>query len=220
MSEFESEPIRGLPGRLPPGERIIWQGAPSFRGLALGAFRIREVAAYFAVLGAAKAFGVVAAGGPWSDAALEFVGMAAPASLAIGLLAGLSLLCQRTTVYTITNRRLVLRFGMALTKAVNLPFTVVESATMKVDRAGVGDIALGLKPDAKVGYVALWPHVRPWKLARPQPSLRGLSDAAQVAAVLAATLAEAKGAAPAPAMTSPDRIPVQAPTPIGVTQPA
>ena len=219
MSEFESEPIRGLPGRLPPGERIIWQGAPTFRGLALGAFRIREVAAYFAILGAAKAIGVGAAGGPWSDAALEFVGMAAPASLAIGVLSALALLCHRTTVYTITNRRLVLRFGMALTKAVNLPFTVVDSATMKVDRAGSGDIALGLKPDARVGYVALWPHVRPWRLARPQPSLRGLSDASQVAALLATALAEANGAA-APAMTPPDRTPAQSPAPIGVTQPA
>jgi hypothetical protein len=219
VSEFENEPIRGLPGQLPPGERIIWQGAPSFRGLALGAFRIREVAVYFAVLGAAKAVDVIATGGPWSNAVLEFVGMAAPATLAIAVLSALALLCQRTTVYTITNRRLVLRFGMALTKAVNLPFVVVESATMKVDSAGCGDIALGLKPDAKVGYVALWPHVRPWRLARPQPSLRGLNDASRVASLLAVALAEANGM-PAPAAPQPDRTPTQAPAPIGVTQPA
>ena len=52
MIEHEYEPIRGLPGQLPPGETITWQGAPEWRALARRAFGTRIVAGYFAVLAA------------------------------------------------------------------------------------------------------------------------------------------------------------------------
>ena len=50
MTEYENEPIPGLPGRLPPGERILWQGSPEWRALARTAFHTRLVAGYFAAL--------------------------------------------------------------------------------------------------------------------------------------------------------------------------
>ncbi len=40
----------GLPGQLPPGETILWQGAPHWRALARDAFHVRGVAVYFALL--------------------------------------------------------------------------------------------------------------------------------------------------------------------------
>ena len=45
MSEYEIEPIPGLPGRLPPGETILWQGAPDWRVLARTALPHALVAA-------------------------------------------------------------------------------------------------------------------------------------------------------------------------------
>ena len=47
MSEHDFEPIRGLPGPLPEGETILWQGAPDWRVLAVQAFHVRAVAIYF-----------------------------------------------------------------------------------------------------------------------------------------------------------------------------
>ena len=46
--EFEAAP--GLPERLPAGERILWQGAPDWRALALHAFHVRKLAIYFAAM--------------------------------------------------------------------------------------------------------------------------------------------------------------------------
>ena len=37
----------------------------------------------------------------------------------------------------------------------------------------------------------MWPHVRPWHLANPQPMLRGVADAQKVAAILARALIDA-----------------------------
>lgn len=190
MKEFEHEPIHGLPERLPEGERILWQGAPSFRGLALGAFRIREVGAYFAIIGVGKGAFVAMAGGGAAAALLELAGMIVPALLTLGVLAGLAALSARSTVYTVTNRRVVFRFGMALEKAVNVPFTVVSSASVKADRVGCGDIALALNAKTRVSYVAFWPHVRPFRFGRAEPSLRGLADVQTAAGILATALVE------------------------------
>ena len=65
MTEYENEPIRGLPGLLPAGEEILWQGAPAWQSLARSAFRTRLVAGYFLLLAAwALASAIVTDSGP------------------------------------------------------------------------------------------------------------------------------------------------------------
>ena len=48
--EHEFEAAHGLPEPLPPGEHILWQGAPDFRSLARNAFHVRAIGAYFGVM--------------------------------------------------------------------------------------------------------------------------------------------------------------------------
>lgn len=171
MTEYEIEPTPGLPGRLPPGERILWQGAPEWRALAVSAFRTRWVAGYFAVLAlVAGMVGTVAGVG-----VTMALGVAA-----VGLLHLLAWGSARTTLYTLTNRRIVLRVGMAVPKCVNLPLRRIASVDLAVRGAG-GDVALTLVGAPKLGYLALWPHARPLRITRPQPMLRALPDAATVA---------------------------------------
>ena len=50
LNEYETEPVRGLPERLPAGETILWQGAPRWGALARRAFHVRKIALYFAIL--------------------------------------------------------------------------------------------------------------------------------------------------------------------------
>ena len=68
ISEYGNEPIPGLPAMLPPGEEILWQGAPDWKRLMLSAFHVRGVAGYF---GALALFGVVQ--GAWLGAAITVV---------------------------------------------------------------------------------------------------------------------------------------------------
>ena len=51
MTEHDFEPVHGLPAHLPQGERLLWQGAPSWRSLAIRAFHVRKVAIYFGLFG-------------------------------------------------------------------------------------------------------------------------------------------------------------------------
>jgi hypothetical protein len=66
---------------------------------------------------------------------------------------------------------------------------MIEAAGLSTSPDGSGDIALALRPDRKIAYLVLWPHARPWKLAKAEPALRGIADAAAVARVLGRALA-------------------------------
>jgi hypothetical protein len=179
VSEYDHEPIPGLPEDLPQGENILWQGSPDWRGMARGAFHIRGVAFYFAAL---LVWALVS--GSWLGIGLTVAGSAA----GLGLIVALAWLSARTTIYTITNKRVVFRFGMALQKCVNVPLTAIGEAGLSVDGAGRGDIPLQLSGAHRLGYLQFWPHARAWKLAKPEPMLRAVPDAAQVAELLGQAL--------------------------------
>ena len=197
--DFDQEPIRGLPQMLPPGERILWQGAPAVRALARDALKIRWVAGYFLALFLWK--GV--AGLAQADAAASFG--AAAFFLVLGA-AACALFwavawCQaKATVYTLTDARVVMRIGAALTLTLQVPFSRIAAADLDLRGDGTGSIALRTSEGPKIGYSMLWPHARPWRFAPAQPSLRCVPDAARVARMLAeAAQGRAVAAVPAAA---------------------
>ena len=185
MSEHEFEPVRGLPADLPAGETMLWQGSPSWTRLACQAFHVRAVAGYLGLMLAWRAAGAIAAGVAPAKAVAASLSVAPLAAAAVGLLMLMAWLTARSTVYTITSRRVVMRFGAALTKAINLPFTIVESGALNAFADGSGDVALTLKAPNKLAFLQMWPHVRPWRVAAPQPTLRAVPQAAAVSRILA-----------------------------------
>lgn len=179
MTEYDSEPIPGLPGRLPPGERILWQGSPDRRALARTAFHTRGIAGYFVVLTAVAAVLAPTTGG--------YSGVVMTATLGatgVALLHLLAWASARTTIYTLTDRRIVLRIGIAVPKCINLPLASIASVDLATRPDGTGDLPLTLLGAPKLGYLALWPHARGWRISRPQPMLRAVAQAADVAAMI------------------------------------
>jgi hypothetical protein len=189
--EHEFEAARGLPEALPDGEVQLWQGSPDARLLARQALHLDLVAAYFAVLLAWRGVASWQEGGSLGQALGAMAGMLPLIALACGLLAGIAWLMARTTVYTITNRRVVMRVGIVLSITFNLPFAQIASADWR-QRGRGGDIMLTLSGTDRIAYLHLWPHVRPWHLRSTQPMLRALPDAAAVAAQLGQALQQAE----------------------------
>jgi hypothetical protein len=188
--EHDFEPVRGLPADLPAGESVLWQGSPDWRLLAMDAFQWRKLAVYFGVLLVWRVVSTVADGASAVQAAMSLV-WALPLSLAgLGIVAGLAWLSARTTVYTLTNRRIVMRLGIVLTISFNLPLSRVESAGVSERRDGSGDICLLLGGPQRIAYLHLWPHARPWHLKRTQPMLRALRGVRIPAQLLAGALQE------------------------------
>jgi Bacterial PH domain len=198
VSEFETEYAPGLPAPLPKGERLLWQGKPRWRSLAVYAFHVRSIAIYFAILMVWRGMIVAADGGDTVGViiAMAWIGLLALTAIAVlGLLAWLS---ARSTIYTITDRRILMRFGIALPITLNIPFGVVDDVSFARHRDSTGDIAITVGGSDRVAYLLLWPHARPWRVNRPEPMLRSLVKSEEVAKVLSRALEGQAGQAARP----------------------
>jgi hypothetical protein len=196
--EHEFEPQRGLPELLPAGETLLWQGSPDWRALARRAFHLRKLVLYFAVLVGLRAAFVYEATGSFDAALRATPGPLALAALALGLVALLAWLSARSTVYTLTDKRVVMRIGIVLTLTFNLPFKRIAAAGLQLQAGGCGDIPLQLLPPDRIAWLHLWPHARPWQVTQPQPMLRCVPGAAEVARLLTQAWCEATGLAAEP----------------------
>ena len=179
------EPIPGLPETLPAGEEILWQGRPSTWALAKSAFGLTWIMGYFVLLAAWRGLATAADGtvAEATGAAVLFLLIGAVVSL---LLLGMAWIQVRNTLYTLTSHRVVMRVGAALTLTLNLPFNQILSAGLDLRRSGIGTIALQTKRGpSRLSYLALWPHVRPWRMRITEPALRCIPEAQRVAELLA-----------------------------------
>lgn len=181
--DFKQEPIRGLPEIPPEGEVIVWQGHPDWWALAREALKIHWIAGYFVVLAAWRMLAEIDRL-PLASAVETGVPLLVLGAIACGVLALVAFIQARATVYTITNRRVAMRIGAALTVTLNIPYRWIGSADLDLRSSGTGTIALQLLGETRLSYLVCWPHVRPWRMARTQPALRCIPDAERVARIL------------------------------------
>jgi len=193
LQEHDEEPVPGLPEKLPKDEQILWQGAPQWRVMAREAFHLRKLTVYFGLIGVLRLIFLVEEG----TSGLELAkGMAPFLTLAFsGLLILLCLawLSARYTMYTVTNRRVVMRIGIVLTVTYNIPFSRITGANVRAGPDGTGDLALEIDRESRIPYLQLWPHARAWHLQNPQPTLRGIMKVQQVSALLTEAWSQARG---------------------------
>jgi hypothetical protein len=200
MSDYDGEPVRGLPERLPAGETMLWQGAPEWKAFARHALHIRKFAVYFLLLMVWNAVSSLQSGRTPQQAAVSAGWAVGLGLIACGLMAAFAWLVGRSTVYTITSKRVVMRFGIALPMTVNYPFALVDGAGLSVHADGSGDIPLAMRKGSRLSYMILWPHARPWRFGKPEPMMRLVPEAENVARILGRALA-ASAEQPATAAT-------------------
>ena len=181
--DFAVEPIKGLPGILPEGEDILWQGRPNWWALSKDSLNVYWVLGYFIVLAVWRYLSLYQ---------VEGTGYAMAGSLplmvlgivACTILVGIAYIQARMTIYTITTKRVVMRIGAALTITFNFPYKKISNADLGLRKDGTGTIALELIGYNKVSYLVLWPHLRPWKMSNPQPAFRCIDNPEEVAKIL------------------------------------
>lgn len=192
--DFKFEPVRGLPEALPEGEHILWQGSPAPLRLARDALGLTWVAGYFVLLTIWRV-GVSSTMVPMDQALAHGVPFLVVGALCCLLIYGLATMQAKSAVYTLTNKRVAMRIGAALTMTLNLPYTQIGNAGLDVKRSGHGTLAFELIGDTRFSYMMTWPHVRPWYMSKTQPSFRSIPEAEKVAAIFA-DAAEARVSAP------------------------
>jgi hypothetical protein len=185
MSEFSDIPRDITAADLPKGETVLWRGKPDWRHLALDAFRAPWVVFYFVAIGIWHLATALHDGGSRAEALAAASAVILPMLLALGLVALLAWLAARAAVFTLTDRRIVMRYGVALPALVNVPLTAVESLKLRRGFGGNGDIAFSLPRAGRLSFHQIWPYARPWHLFPASPMLRSVPDAARVAEIFA-----------------------------------
>ena len=186
--EHEIEPVPGLPGRLPDGEYIVWQGQPELKTVMTRLLRARWIAIYFAIAALwSVAVGINDAETAWLLLGrITFIGVAA--AILFGLMFIYARAVVKTSLYTLTNRRVVMRVGIAISASFNLPFKQIAGADFRVGKDSSGDVALTLKAGHGLSCSVFFPHQRGGRWRKLSPQMICLADAKSVAEKLAVQL--------------------------------
>jgi hypothetical protein len=189
-----------LPAPLPEGESVLWEGTPRTWSFARQVLHPSLLLTYVGVLLAWCLLAGISSG-DLAGAALASAKYGGLCIVAFILLAGTARLQVGSTDYVITNRRVMITFGAALGKTLQIPFASIESAALRAHGDGTGDLVLKLMPGQTVNFLLLWPNVRPWKFYPAEPMLRAVPDAEAAAQVLARALAAHAGMSPVPVVS-------------------
>jgi len=163
---------------------MLWQGRPDWLALSRDALLAHWVLGYFAFLALwrfASLIDIV----PLGQSMFATIPMLIMGLVAAGILAFFSAIMARLTVYTVTDARVVMRIGVLLTLTLNLPYRQIANAMLELRENGTGTIAFETMNKTKLSYLVLWPHMRPWHMARTQPALRCIPNAQHVADLIA-----------------------------------
>ena len=187
----EFEPTFGFPESLPTSEKVLWQGSPCAWLIARRIFFLPHLFFYFLILSCLTLIfnsEVLTL----KDLFIKFLSYMSLGMVAIFLLLAISYLISSTTVYSVTDKRVVMRIGIVLNLSLNIPFSKIETAELKAYPDKSGDISLNLVSDNKIAYLHLWPHCRPWFFSSPRPRLSCLKDVEVIASCLTSSWEEQK----------------------------
>jgi hypothetical protein len=190
LNAFEIARALDLPQPLPEDEKLLWLGRPSFQAVARDVFHIPALSAYFAAVLAAHGVWLASHGAAPVAAAASTARLLPLAVAALAMFAFLAWMIARSSAYAITDRRVLMRIGVALSLTLNIPFRCIVSADLRLRRDGSGDLPLTLSGSEHMAYLNLWPHARPWHFRRTLPMMIGVPDAERVAGILGSALRE------------------------------
>jgi Bacterial PH domain len=186
--DYDFDRAHGLPEDLPHDERFLWQGHPDWKNLALSAFHVRKVMIYFVALAVLQCVARAVDGAPVLTALQPFLWFVPMGVLAAGLLSAVAWLSAKTTTYTLTSKRVVMKIGMALPITFNIPFKQIDGAAITHTGGGAGDIYFRFGGKDRIAYLMLWPHARRWHFTRPEAAFRAIPNVNEVAQLAASSL--------------------------------
>jgi len=185
--EHEFEAALGLPEVLPRNEYIVWQGRPAWQQLAFEAFHVRKITVYFAIMVLLQLIHLIDNNTALPELAKSIATSVALAFLSLALLTWGAYLSAQATMYTLTNKRIIMRIGIVLSLTFNLPLKKITACDLQLQKNKTGNLALGIASESPIGWLNLWPHVRAWRVASPQPVLRCVPQAQALAEQILST---------------------------------
>ena len=100
---------------------------------------------------------------------------------------GLAAIQTYSTVYIITENRVIIKTGAALSFLISMPFKKIKEVNLQKRGGSVGTISFELFSEKRVPYISCWPSVRPWRFKKTQPAFSCIGSVDEVATTLRKT---------------------------------
>ena len=171
---------------IPNGESILWKGRPSLWGFSWNLFGLKWITLYLSMLSIVSVARFFASDF-YTAFYVDFLPFFLSGIFASIILIGLAAIQTYSTVYIITENRVIIKTGAALSFLISMPFKKIKEVNLQKRGASIGTISFELLSEKRVPYISCWPSVRPWKFKRTQPAFSCVRSVDEVATILRKT---------------------------------
>ena len=158
---------------IPVGEMIRWCGRPNWKSLGYHAFGVKYLTVYL-ILSALYAVSQTNSPFRFGAFTVQYLPYIMSGIFASIILFVLAYLAARHTCYVITEKRVVIRTGIALVFLLNVPFKNVVSIDLQRLANGSGNLSFKAQSKKRIPYLSCWPSVRSGSLLQPVPAFRSI----------------------------------------------
>ena len=171
---------------IPNGESILWKGRPSLWGFSWNLFGLKWITLYLSMLSIVSVARFFASDF-YTAFYVDFLPFFLSGIFASIILIGLAAIQAYSTVYIITENRVIIKTGAALSFLISMPFKKIKEVNLQKRGASIGTISFDLFSKKRVPYISCWPSVRPWKFKKTQPAFSCVRSVDEVATILRKT---------------------------------
>ena len=184
LSRLPDEVRKSIPNK----EKIHWIGKPSWASFGYQVFGIKYLIFYF-ILSALYAVSQVDPVFTFFAFLVNFIPFLMSGVFAACILFVLAYLTASHTHYVITEKRIVIRTGVALVFLLNVPIKNIISIDKQRLAGGRGNLSFTAKSKKRIPFVSCWPSVKSGSFIEPIPAFRSISNIEEIG-MLVTKLAE------------------------------
>jgi len=168
---------------IPEGERLCWVGKPNWISFGFHVFGIKYLLLYF-IISAFYAISQIELGFSFGSFIGEYISFVVSGIIAGLILFLLSYFSAQHTCYVITEKRLVIRTGIALVFFLNVPLKNVISIDKQSLFYGYGNLSFKPQSKKRIPYFSCWPSVRSGSFWEPIPAFRSIEHIEEIGKIV------------------------------------
>ena len=198
-TKFEAN--KNILDAIPEGESILWKGKPSFWGFSWYFFGLKLLAFYLIILSVVFAARLTVTDF-FTAFVVDFLPFLLSGILTSCILMALAKIQSQSSVYIITENRVIIKSGAALSFLISMPFKKIKAVNLQKRKGSLGTISFELNSGKRVPYISCWPSVRPWRFKNTEPAFSCIENVDEVATILRKSVMAGRVSLQAPTINS------------------
>ena len=186
---------------IPEGESILWKGKPSFWGFSWYFFGLKLLAFYLIILSVVFAARLTVTDF-FTAFVVDFLPFLLSGILTSFILMALAKIQSQSSIYIITENRVIIKSGAALSFLISMPFKKIKAVNLQKRKGSLGTISFELNSGKRVPYISCWPSVRPWRFKKTEPAFSCIENVDEVATILRKSVMAGRVSLQAPVINS------------------